>query len=302
MSKKPKIPEFFINAFYESKFRNSLFVIKAGGKIIEDQASLDNLMSDIYDLNNVGIKVLLIYGGGKAMDDVAQERGVEVKKIDGRRVTDQAALDIMTQVVGGTLSINIARSLARMNMDGLSFNAVPFDWMKVKLKDKKPVDFGFVGTINGVDARPINRLFKVMNFIASGCLSITLDGTVCNINADTIATQLAIGLKAHKLIFLSDVDGVKIDGETRHLITDDQIDGFIADGTVTGGMRVKLENCKAAMDGGVKRIHLINGFRENALKKEIFEPTGPGTMLIPLATKEIYENEVQTHKIIEGKA
>ncbi|MGB0719417.1 MAG: hypothetical protein ACPGRX_03035 [Bdellovibrionales bacterium] len=301
MSKKTKIPQFFINAFYESKFRDNLFVIKAGGKVIEDQKALDALLSDIYDLNNVGIKVLLIYGGGRAMDSVAAERGIEVQKIDGRRVTDAASLEVMKHVVGGTLSLGVAQGLARLNMDGLSFNVVPFDWMKVELRNKKPVDFGFVGTASNADPRPIQRLFKVTNFIACSCMAITKDGTLCNINADTIATQLAIGLKAHKLVFLSDVDGVKIDGKTRHLITDQEIDGFIADGSVTGGMQVKLENCKAAMDAGVKRIHLISGFRENALRSEIFEPTGPGTMLIPEATRESYENEVAAQKLVEGK-
>ncbi len=301
MKKKPTIPQFFINAFYESKFKDNLFVIKAGGKIIEDEKALDNLLSNIRDLNNLGIRVLLVYGGGRAMDKTAEDRGIQVQKIDGRRVTDAASLEVMKHIVGGTLSLNVAQSIARTNMDGVSLNAVPFDWMKVALKDKKPVDFGFVGKINSVDPRPINRLFKYSNFIATGCLSITPKGVVCNINADTIATQLAIGMKAHKLIFLSDVDGVKIGEKTKHLITDVEIDGHIADGSVTGGMQVKLENCKAALKAGVKRIHLISGFRKDALRSEIFEPTGPGTMLIPEKMRDAYENEVEAQKIIEGK-
>lgn len=301
MKKKPTIPQFFINGFYESKFKDSLFVIKAGGKIIEDEAALGNLLSNIRELNNVGIKVLLIYGGGRAMDELAEARGVEVKKTGGKRITDAANMQIVKEVLGGDLSLRVSSAMAKAKLDGLSLNAVPTDWMDVVLTPKCDSD-DFTGGIKSVDNRSISRVMRSYNFIATACLALADDGTVCNINADTIATQLAIGTKAHKLIFLSDVDGVLINDETVHLITDSQIDGYIADGSVTGGMQVKLESCQDAMNAGVKRIHLINGLRDNALRTEIFESTGPGTMLIPDSAQESYENEVSAQKIIKGKA
>jgi acetylglutamate kinase len=300
MSKKSRIPQFFINGFYESKFKDNLFVIKAGGKIIEDEKALENLLSNIRDLNHVGIKVLLIYGGGRAMDELAEKRGVEVKKTGGKRITDAANMQIVKEVLGGDLSLRVSAAMAKAKVDGLSLNAVPADWMDVVLTPKCDGD-DFTGGIKSVDNRSVSRVLRSYNFVASACLAITYDGTVCNINADTIATQLAVGAEAHKLIFLSDVDGVLINGETAHLITDTQIEDYIADGTVTGGMQVKLESCKDAMDAGVKRIHLINGLRDDALKKEIFESTGPGTMLIPDSARDAYENEVSAQKIIEGK-
>jgi acetylglutamate kinase len=300
MSKK-KVPKFFINAFYESKFKDNLFVIKAGGKVIEDQKVLDNLISNIRELTMHGVKVLLIYGGGHAMDDAAKVRGLEVKKQDGRRITDKADLGMMREVIGGALSLNVYESMARAYLEGLTFNAVPFEWMKVKLRAKEPVDYGFVGNIVTTYSRPINRLFRTTNFLAAPCLAWADEGTLVNINADTIATQLAIGLKAHKLIFLSDVDGVEIKGKTAFIIKAEEISGLIADGTATGGMKVKLENCKAALEAGVKRIHLINGLREDALKKEIYEPVGPGTMLIRESETESYLNEVEAQKVIEGQ-
>lgn len=299
MSKKTKIPQFFINAFYESKFRDSLFVIKAGGKIIEDETALDNLLSNIRELSHVGIRVLLIYGGGRAMDELAETRGVEVKKTGGKRVTDAPNMQIVKEVLGGDLSLRVSSAMARAKLDGLSLNIIPTDWMSVVLTPKCEGD-DFTGGIKAVHARNANRLLNSSNFIASACLAMTEDGTVCNINADTITTQLAIGLKADKLIFLSDVDGVNINGETQHLITDRQIDGYIADGSVTGGMQVKLESCKAALEAGVTRIHLINGFHEDALRSEIFESTGPGTMLIHTDEQDAYENEVAAQKMIEG--
>ncbi len=296
-----KMPNFFINAFYESKFKDNLFIIKAGGKIIEDQSALDNLISNIRDLTMHGVKVLLIYGGGRAMDERAKQLGIEVKKHKGRRITDEATINLMKEVVGGTLSLNVQASMTRNNLEGLSFNAVPADWMRVELRPKEPVDFGYVGNIQNVQSRPIARLFRIVDFIATPCLAVTQNGKHCNINADTIATQLAIGTNAHKLIFLSDVDGVKIKGESVGLITAEQIPGYISDGTVTGGMQVKLENCLSALNAGVRRIHLINGLREDALKREIYEPTGPGTMLIRESERKNYQNEVEAQKVIEGQ-
>ena len=113
--------------------------------------------------------------------------------------------------------------------------------------------------------------------------------------------QLAAEMKAHKLIFLSDVDGVQIGGKTAPVITRQEIPALIQDGTATGGMRVKLENCFAALNGGVKRIHLISGLRRDALKKEIYEPVGPGTMLFDEAERESYRNEVEAQKVIEAQ-
>jgi acetylglutamate kinase len=298
---KTHIPEFFINAFYESKFKDNFFVIKAGGKIIEDQKHLDNLLSNIRDLTHKGIKVLLIYGGGKAMDEESDKRGIAVKKLDGRRVTDAASMQVMRHVVGGDLSLSVSSAMARTKLDGLSLNVVPVDWLNIVQRPKKPIDYGFVGDVQGVNPRPINRLFRFTNFVACACLAMTEDGTVLNINADTVATQLAIGMRAHKLMFFSDVDGVLINGKTADVITDKIIDKLINDGTATGGMKVKLENCKAALNAGVRRIHLLSGLRKDALKREIYESVGPGTMLFSEHERKTYENEIETQKMIEGK-
>lgn len=291
---------FFINAFYESKFRDNLFVVKAGGKVIENRKALDNLIANIRELTFHGIKILLVYGGGRAMDEAVEKRGLGIKKKDGRRITDKDTLDVMKEVVGGTLSLSINESMAKNSLEGYAFNAVPHDWLRAELRPKEPVDYGFVGDIRGASKRAIARLFKVTNFAACGCLVTLDDGTLCNINADTIATELAIDAGADKLIFLSDVDGVDIGGKTAFDITAEQIPGYIKDGSVTGGMQVKLENCLKAMEAGVKRIHLINGLRQDALYKEIFEPVGPGTMLFKESERENYMNEIEAQKLIGG--
>jgi acetylglutamate kinase len=290
--KKTGISNFLIEAFYEGRFKGNLFIVKAGGKIIEDQKSLDNLLSNIRDLTLRGIKVLLIYGHGRAVDERLEERGIAVKKIDGRRVTDAPTLGVIQEVVGGLLSMNVAAGMARARLPGVCLSSIPADCMDVVLRPKKPVDFGFVGNIAGVNAAPIRALFKNTHFIACSCLGVTAEGQICNINADTVAMECALGLEAHKLVFLSDVDGVLINGKVADVLTAEKIPELIKKGVVTGGMKVKLEACKAALEKGVRRIHLINGLRKDSLKKEIYEPVGLGTMLIRDEERAVYAREV----------
>lgn len=299
---KKKMPKFFIDAFYHNRFKDNFFVIKAGGKIIEDEKSLDSLLCNIRELTMLGIKVVLVYGFGRAVDDKCAQRGIEVAKINGRRVTDEKTLSVIKDIVGGSLSMNIAASMTRNDLEGFAFASVPGHWMKVDKRSSKPVDYGLVGDVREVSARAIGRAFKTTNFIACACLASDEGGQILNINADTIATQIAVAMKAHKLIFMSDVDGVKVGGETAFLIMAEEIQKLIDDGVATGGMRVKLENCRSALEAGVKRIHLINGLRENALHKEIFESVGPGTMLLMESERKNYMNEVAAQKALAAAA
>lgn len=295
---KRKVPHFFIDAFYESKFKDNLFIVKAGGKLIENQKILDNLISNIRDLTLHGIKILLIYGHGRLVDEQLEKRGIEVKKTDGRRITDAATMEVVRDVVGGTLSMNVASSMARNSAEGTALGIVPADWMRVELTPKTPEDT-MTGAIKSVEPRPLMRLFRVNNFVACACLGVTQDGHNCNINADFVATQIAIAAKAHKLMFLSDVDGVQIDGRPADIITAEQIPALIKNGVAAGGMKVKLENCLAALQGGVRRVHIISGLHPDALKKEIYEPVGPGTMLFRESERKNYMNEVEAQKVID---
>lgn len=299
--KKNTLPDFFINAFYESKFRDNLFIVKASGSVIEDETARANLIANIRELTLQGIKVILIYGGGHAIDLALKARNIDIQKHEGRRITDADTIQVIREVIGGDLSLSISESMRKNGLNGLSFNTIPINWMQINMRPKEPIDFGFVGDIADVYTRPIMRQLKITDFIACPCLAITQDGILCNINADTIATKLAENLAADKLIFMSNVDGVKIDGETALMVTAEDIPRLITDGIVTDGMKVKMENCLAALNAGVKRIHLINGLRENALQTEIFESVGPGTMLMREEEKENYMNEVNVQKVIGGK-
>lgn len=288
-----------IAEYYRSKYKGSLFVVKAGGRVIMDDENRHSLLSNIKDLNDAGIKVLLIYGGGTAIDAALKSAGITVKKVDGRRVTTKEAIPHIQNVMAGDLGFRISRTMADIGLHGLTLSNIPPNWGTLAFRDRDNLDdYGFDGFFKAVFADSIRKIFDGVSFIACPCTGVSEKSAV-NINADNVAVALAEGVHARKLVFLSDVDGVMKDGELLSLITDEDIPNLIADGTATGGMQVKLENCLHALKEGVKRIHLINGFEKDALIKEIYDAEGRGTMILLKEEYDSYTNEMKTQKAIE---
>ena len=286
--------------FYQAKFRGSLFIVKAGGRVINDDEARHNLLSDIAELTDIGIKILLIYGGGESIDHALKAVDIEPRKIDGRRVTGKREMQIIKGVMAGDLGYKVSCTMEELAMDGLVLNGLPGSWVTVHPRERQKVeDFGYDGFIGESHAEKILQAFESVPFIATPCLSVTVKDGI-NINADNVAVALASGVQARKLIFLSDVEGVLINGETAPYLTDADIPALIEDGTVSGGMRVKLENCMYALEQGVKRIHLLNGFRKHALLSEVYDSIGPATMVIREQERQSYLNEIEAEKVIQG--
>ncbi len=288
-----------ITEFYQAKYRDSLFVVKAGGRMIADEKSRHSLLSDIKELTEGGMKVLLVYGGGNAMDIALKEKGIEPRKVNGRRITGSREMQVIKGVMAADLGFRVASAMKKLDLDGIALNCVPPSWLKVTPREREnPDDYGYDATIDEVAHDKVNEIFVGTNFIVTPCLSVTEKDGV-NINADNVAVGLAIGAQARKLIFLSDVDGVLVDGKTVPYITDEQIPQLIEDEVVTGGMRVKMENCLHALKSGVRRIHLLDGFREHALVSEVYDSEGPATMVIPQENLQAYLNEVEADRVIK---
>ncbi len=290
-----------IREFYRDKYRGSLFVVKAGGRIITNDNARTSLLRNIHDLTTNGIKVLLIYGGGQAIDEALKKQGIEPRKIEGRRITGPKEIKVVKNVMSADLSYRIASTMAELELHGLCLSSLPAGWTNIAIRPREtPVDEGYDGTIREIYSDQIRRMFDAVNFVATPCVGVT-DKNGVNINADNVAVAIAEGCQSRKLVFLSDVDGVLIDGKTAPFITDKEIPELIANGTVTGGMKVKLENCLHAMNNGVKRIHLLDGFREDALCTEIYDSEGPATMIIREEDRQSYLNEVQAEKAIAAQ-
>jgi len=282
--------------FYKQRFRGQLFIIKAGGRTITDDKARKNLLETIQEFNKDGIKVLLIYGGGQAIDEALVASGINPLKIDGRRITSETDIAIIKKVLAGDLGFKISQTMSRLDVKGYVLGSLPAAWLLAKRKPKKEGITRFDGAVTSVYAKEIKNYFQNVRFAACPCLGLTSDGNTLNINADDVAVFLASQLKAAKLILLTDVDGVEINSKVASVLTAGELNDLIADRTITGGMRVKMESCIDALRAGVKRVHILNGFRKNALRNEVYTSTGSGTMIVRRKERKIYEVEVNPER------
>lgn len=287
--------------FYKAKYRGSFFVVKAGGRIIADEQARLSLLEDIKELVGAGIKVLLIYGGGKLIDQALEAQNIVPFKIEGRRITTEDQIDVVKKVLSGDLSYRIGATMAKINLHGLCLSTIPAGWVKITMRPNYLEKERYDGTIQSVYADQINNIFDAIPFVVCPCIGIS-DKNGVNINADDVAVAIASGCQSRKLIFLSDVDGVIVNGETATLITDEEIPKLIQEGIATDGMQVKLENCVHALQNGVRRIHLLNGFTPHILSREIFETVSPTTMIIREQDRQSYLNEIKVEKAIGEEA
>lgn len=284
-------------SFYKKRFSGQVFVIKAGGRVIEDDTARLNLLKNIQELTNDGIKVLLIYGGGNAIDQVIEAEGRKPTKIDGRRITSEADITCVKKALAGDFAFRILETMAKIQLDGYVFNTVPDHWAIYKRRPKKQDVVRFDATIETVHAKHPRAMFNTTRLIIVPCLGLLKQGVTVNINADNMAVALASGMKAAKLILLTDVDGVKIKNKIASVLTASELQDLIDDEVVSGGMQVKLENCIDALKSGVKRVHILNGFKKDTLKNEVYTGSGAGTMIVRRAEKRNYEKELNPEDI-----
>lgn len=287
---------FDLTNFYRSSFRGKIFVIKAGGKVITDPTARTNLIRNIQTMNDDGIKVLLIYGGGHAIDAALKAKKVKVTKVNGRRITTKDSINTIRHVLNGDLGGMLNCTLAQLDVSGLVLNALPHHWTKLKRRDPYEGEKRYDSDILSVEKNEIARVFKGTSLVIAPCLGIGDSGDVLNINADNVSIHIAIGLKASKLVFLTDIDGVQIDGQTQSVLTAHEIEDHIADGHITDGMQVKMENCIRAVRNGVRRVHILNGFHDNVLLDEIYTAQGDGTMIVQEKEKKRYEKEIHSEE------
>lgn len=280
-----------IKKFYKQHYKGELFIIKASGAVIVDQTARESLIENIQEFVNDGIKVLLIYGGGVAINDALEEAGITSTKVNGRRITCDKAIKVIKKTMVGDLGFKITESLVKAKLPANVHNAIPPHWA---LAERRPDHNGqtrFDGTLGKIHPRVIRSHFTNMDLEVCPCFAFTKEGTAVNINADNVAIELATKIKATKLILLTNIDGVMVNDEVQSVLSAREIEGLIADGTVTDGMQVKLENCIDAVRGGVKRVHILNGLKPNALRQEIYTSEGFGTMIVRHKEKKIYITE-----------
>lgn len=271
------------------EFRGKVTVIKLGGSVMEEPRALSHLLLDVVFMETVGMRPVLVHGGGAAVSRAMSAAGLQPRFVHGRRYTDSATLEIVERV----LAYEINESLAAQ-IDTLGGSAKPLNFRTTNLlfgepiqlngSDGHPLDLGHVGHVTKVDCERIMELCGagIVPVIPSMCVAD--DGQKLNVNADTAATAVAQAVGAEKLVFLSDVNGVrrdKNDPETLvHSLTAVEARAMIESGQVDAGMIPKLQACLETLDQGVRKIHIIDGRLRHSLLLEVYTSKGVGTEIV----------------------
>ena len=280
---------------YIQRFKGQTFVVKLSGKATENHDNLISLAEELALLHQVGIRICVVHGGGKQLSELATRMGIEQTIIDGRRVTDDATLEMAKMIFAGKINTDILSALRKRGIEAVGLSGVDGNIVHAERRPPKEVlnretgvsaqvDFGHVGDVVKINARLLTVLLDQGYLPVISSLGADAEGTVFNINADTIAAEIAIQLQAEKLIMLSDVDGIYLrPGEPQtklSRLTSNEADALIADGSATGGMIPKLQSICELLRRGVHSAHIISGINRNALLSEIFTDQGTGTMIV----------------------
>jgi acetylglutamate kinase len=274
---------------YIRTFRNCLTVIKLGGSAMEDPAALRTTLQSVVFLETVGLKPILVHGGGKPIDRAMASAGLVPKKIQGRRYTDDTTLGIVVDVLTNEINAGIVREIRELggHAVGLHTNtlqALHGEQLSLPNPGGAPIDLGRVGNVTRVDGGLIAgfALAGVVPVIPS--LAHDAAGEWLNVNADTAACAVAAELKAAKLVMLSDTPGIlRNPKDPSSLIS--HLDSvacqrLVTEGVIDGGMLPKVEACFDALKAGVGKVHVIDGRRKYSLLLEIFTDTGVGTEIV----------------------
>ena len=279
---------------YIQKFKGKTFVVKFSGKVTEDKENLASLAEELALLHQVGIRLCVIHGGGKQLTELAERLGVAQTVINGRRVTNDETLELAKMIFAGKINTEILAVLRQLGVEAVGLSGVDGNIVQAMRRPPKmilnsetgkneTVDFGHVGDVLEINVRLLDVLLEQNYLPVISSLGADDEGQIFNINADTIAAEIAVRLKAEKLVLLSDVNGIYLDpnkAETKisHLSIA-QAEELINSGTVSGGMIPKLQNITSLLKRGVKSAHVISGTTRNALLSEVFTVSGTGTMI-----------------------
>lgn len=280
---------------YIKRFKGKTFVVKFSGKVTENRENLYSLTEELALLHQVGIRICVIHGGGKQLNELADKLGVAQTVIDGRRVTDDDTLELAKMIFAGKINTDILAALRNRGVEAVGVSGVDGNIVHAarrpprQIKNKetgetKTVDFGHVGDVLEINASLLSLLLENNYLPVVSSLGADEEGRVFNINADTIAAEIAVQLKAEKLVLLSDVNGIYLDPSDKESkmsrLTVSQVDELIVEGIATGGMIPKLQSLIHPLKRGVKSAHVISGNDKNALLSEVFTDDGTGTMIV----------------------
>jgi len=298
---------------YIKEYSGKIVVVKIGGSMMENDRMMQSVLDDIILMKYVGIKVVLVHGGGKQITELMKEKNIKVEFVDGLRVTNKEAIEVVKMVLIGDINTKIVSFLNKHGSAALGISGNDANFIICKKKyykgNGKGIDLGFVGEITKVDTAFITDILDNDYIPVVATLGTDMKGNIYNINADSCASEIAVALKAIKMILLTDVDGIienesgvvsadisddnskkedKVKGnrssrrEAGRLISrlsSDKCMELIKSGSISSGMVPKVLACIGSLKGGVERTYIINGTAEHSILVEIFTDKGMGTMI-----------------------
>jgi acetylglutamate kinase len=257
--------------------------VKYGGAAMDKSGLAASFAEDVSLLQSVGLRPVVVHGGGPAVTHLSARLGIETKFVDGIRVTDAETLDVATMVLAGKLSTEVVASLNAGGVRAVGLSGV--DGGLLLARKQSGPDLGFVGEVVHVDAGVVETLLAERFVPVVASIAVDETGQAYNVNADVVAAELAMTLGAEKLVFINNVPGLI--GPTGDLLSElsaSQAEELLArGGVIEGGMIPKIESAVRALRAGVGRVHLVDGRVEHALVLELFTPEGVGTMIGPEA-------------------
>jgi acetylglutamate kinase len=263
---------------YIRRFSGCVVVVKYGGNAMGED--LSTFAEDIVLLHSVGMKVVVVHGGGPQIGDLLARLGMESRFVDGLRVTDAETLDVARMVLVGKVNRDVVSAI---NTHGSLAVGVSGEVGALLQATARSAELGFVGDIQHVDTTLIDRLLDSNLIPVVATIAMDADGQAYNVNADTAAGAIAAALQAEKLVYLTDVTGIRSDPEdpesVLNTVSVDALDGMIADGSVREGMIPKVASCTAAVRKGVGHAHVLDGRVPHVLLLEFFTHSGIGTMV-----------------------
>jgi acetylglutamate kinase len=261
---------------YIKRFHNQVVVIKVGGNAID--RARDETLLDVVLLRYVGMQPVLVHGGGPEITAMSERLGLKAEFKDGLRITDDKTMEVVKMVLTGKVGPDLVATIHRLGGQAVGMSGEDGPTIIAEPLDEK---MGLVGRVTQVNKEPITALLGRGYIPVIASIGLGYDGHAYNINADTVAAEIAVALGAAKVILLTDVPGVQgVDGDVVPVLSRDDARTRIAKGEVTGGMIPKLQACLRALDG-VPLAHIVDGRTKHALLLELFTEAGIGTMVTP---------------------
>ncbi|MEI6602555.1 MAG: acetylglutamate kinase [Clostridia bacterium] len=286
MQELTKKAEILVEALpYIQKFFGKTVVIKYGGNAMINDALKNSVMEDITLLKYIGMNPVVVHGGGPEINKALTTFGIESKFIDGLRVTDAQTMQVAQMVLVGKTNKEIVSLLNQkggkaLGLCGIDGNLIECE-KYMPMVDGVQTDIGYVGKVTKINTKLLEMLAEDGLIPVISPVGVGPDGESYNINADTVAGDIAAALKAEKLILLTDIEGVKAHVDSKEIISEltvSDVKKYIASGVINGGMIPKVLGCVEAIEGGVNKVHIIDGRQPHCLLLEIFTNHGIGTL------------------------